>query len=231
MADVMAPGEQAERLVQAVEQGQSDEVQLLVESAPALASVRDVSGVSAVLLALYHGHRDIAEWLGSRRSDLDIFEAAALGDVARVLALLSADPSLVNAWSPDGFTALSLASFFGQLASVRLLITHGSDVNAIGRNPGRYTALTGAVTAGAVEIVRELLRHGSDANHRYGPGHTPLHAAAARGSDEIVRMLVEAGAKPDARTDGGSTPLDVAREKGHTRVVELLAGRAAGPLK
>jgi uncharacterized protein len=227
MADVTAPGGPAQRLVQAVKQGQESEVQLLVESDPALAGARDVSGVSAILLALYHGHPEIAGWLAARRSDLDIFEAAALGEGARVEALLSAEPSLVGAWSPDGFTALGLASFFGRLAAVRQLLGRGADVNAIGRNPGRYTPLTGAVTSGAADVVDELLRHGADANYRYGPGYTPLHSAAASGSEAIVRLLVGAGADADARTDDGRRPLDFAREKGHTRVVEFLEMRQA----
>lgn len=225
MAELMAPGEPAERLVQAVRQGQAGEVQLLVESDPSLASARDVSGVSAILLALYHGRPEIARWLASRRTDLDVFEAAALGDLDRVNALVSAEPSVVNAWSPDGFTALGLASFLGQLGVVRALVAAGADVNAIGRNPGRYTPLTGAVAGRAADVVRELLASGADANHRYGAGYTPLHEAAASGSDEIARMLVEAGADVDARTDEGRTALDMAREKGHLRVVDLLAGR------
>ncbi len=225
MADVMAPSEAAQRLIQAIRQGQSGEVQVLVESDPALAAACDVSGVPAILLALYHGHPDIAGWLASRRTNLDIFEAAAIGSVARVQALVSADPSVVHAWSPDGFTALGLASFFGRLAVVRLLLAQGADPNVPGRNPGRYTALTGAVAARSVEVVAELLRRGADPNYRYGPGYTPLHEAAASGSDEIARLLVEAGANLDARTEEGKSPLDFAREKGHRRVAEWLAAR------
>ena len=198
---------------------------MLVESTPALAGTRDVSGVSAILLALYHAHPDIARWLALRRTDLDVFEAAALGDVAGVDRLVSADPSLVRAWSPDGFTALGLASFFGQLATVRSLLAAGADVNAIGRNPGRYTPLTGAVTARSAGVVNELLRHGADANYRYGPGYTPLHTAAAGGSVEIVRLLIEAGANAEARTADNRSPLDFARENGHARVIEWLERR------
>ncbi len=229
MSDVTAPGEPVARLIQAVKQGQADVVQVLVESSPQLAGARDVSGVSAVLVALYHGHADLAGWLASRRTDLDVFDAAALGDVARVHALVSADASLAHTRSPDGFTALALASFFGRLPVVQELIARGADVNAVSRNPGRYTPLTGAVAARAADVVRELLRHGADPNYRYVQGYTPLHLAAAGGSDPIVRELVEAGARVEVCTDDGKTPLDFAREKGHQSIVdwlELQAGRA-----
>ncbi len=228
MTNVSSPAEPAERLIQAVRDGRADEVQLLVESDPVLVGARDASGVSAVLLALYHGRGDIAEWLASRRSDLDIFEAASLGDTARIQALLSAEPSLAEAWSPDGFTALGLASFFGRLAVGRVLVARGAAVNAISRNAARYTPLTGAVAGRHADVVRELLRAGADPSHRYGPGLTPLHVAAANGSVEIVQALLDAGARRDARTEEGKTPFDHAREKGHGQAADLLAGGAEG---
>ncbi len=222
MADAIAPGERVQRLIDAVKRGRADEVQVLVESEPRLAAARDVSGVSAILLALYHGHPEVGRWLASRRTDLDAFDAAALGDLARVRALIADDGSVVHARSADGFTALGLASFFGQLAVVKELIGSGADVNVIGRNPGRYTPLTGAVAGRSAEVVGELLRAGADPNYKYGPGYRPLHEAAASGNEEIVRLLLEAGADRGACTDEGRTPADLAREKGHARVAEAL---------
>ncbi len=225
MANVSAPGEAVERLIQAVRQGRVDEIQILVESQPALVEARDVSGVSAILIALYHGHPDVARWLAARRANLDVFEASALGEVDRVEQLLSRDPSLAHATSPDGFTALALASFLGQLGAVRSLFARGADPNAIGRSPERYTALTGAVAARQADVVRELLQNGADVNYRYAGGLTPLHVASANGSVEIARMLMEAGADAGATNDAGKTPLDLAEEKGHREMIGLLAAR------
>ncbi len=225
MADVMVPGEPCTRLIDAVKRGQPADVQVLVESDPLLAGARDASGVSAILIALYHGHRDIARWLAARRTDLDIFEASALGNVERVTTLLAADPSLVRALSPDGFPALGLASFCGALPAVRALLAAGADPNAAGSNAAGYTPLTGAVASRSVDVVSELLQNGGNPNQRYGPGYTPLHEAAASGSHEIAELLVKAGASAGAKTDAGLTPLELAREKGHQRVVDLLAGR------
>jgi ankyrin repeat protein len=223
MADVTAPAEPAQRLIEAVRRGEAGEVQLLVDSNPALAETRDASGVSAILLALYHGQREIAGRLAARRTELDIFEASSLGNTDRIQALLTADPTLTDARSPDGFTALALASFLGQLAAVRLLVARGADVNAAGRTPPHYTPLTGAVTARHADVVAELLRNGAEPNYRYGAGHTPLHVAAANGSAAIVRLLLAAGASREARTDESRTPLDLARENGHGEVMQLLS--------
>ncbi len=227
MTNVSAPGEPVQRLLQAVREGESQQVQILVESQPALAEARDGSGVSAILLALYHGHADIARWLAARRENLDIFEASAIGDVDRVEQMLAREPSLTQAFSADGFPALALASFLGRIAVVRALLGGGADPNAIGRNAERYTALTGAVTARQAEVVRELLRHGANANYRYAGGLTPLHVAAVNGSLEIARLLIDAGADRAAVSDDGKTPLDLAREKQHREIVALLTADRA----
>jgi uncharacterized protein len=217
------PGEAVQRLVAAAREGRADEVQVLVESNPALAEARDPGGVPLILLALYHGHSSIARWLAQRRTDLDVFEASALGDGERVANLLAEAPAVVAAWSPDGFTALGLAAFFGHLPVVRLLLESGADANAIGRNPGKYTPLTGAVTAGRADVVAELLRCGADAHYRYGAGYTPLHVAAASGNADIVRLLLEAGADADAQTDDGQTPRDFALHREKREVADVLA--------
>jgi uncharacterized protein len=217
------PGEAVRQLVAAVREGRSDDVQRLVERIPALAEARDPGGVSAILLALYHGHSSIAQWLAERRGNLDVFEAAAVGDRDRVASLLAQDPSLSGAWSPDGFTALGLASFLGHLPVVRLLLACGADVNAIGRNSGKYTPLTGAVTASRAEVVAELLRCGADVHYRYGAGYTPLHVAAANGSADIVRLLLEAGAEAGAQTDDGQTPRDFALHRDKHDVASMIA--------
>lgn len=57
-----------------------------------------------------------------------------LGNVPRVRNLIEDDEGLVHAWSPDGFQPLHLASFFGQLATVRWLLDHGADVTAVAEN-------------------------------------------------------------------------------------------------
>jgi ankyrin repeat protein len=227
MSEAAAPGERVQELLQAVRSGAADEVQRLVQADPALAEARDQAGVSAVLIALYHGHEPIARWLVARRRSLDVFEAAALGDRARLRDALEDDTSLVSRLSPDGFTALALASFFGRLEIVRDLLARGADPNAASPVPPGYNPLTGAVAGRHEEVVAELLRRGANPNHRYGPGYTPLHAAAASGSVAVLRLLVQAGADVGALNDEGRTPRELALEKGATEAAELLGPQAS----
>ncbi len=63
---------------------------------------------------------------------LNVFEAAAFGDLDRLTELLAEDPELVGVMSGDGFTPLHLAAFFGQADAVRLLLARGAAVDRNG---------------------------------------------------------------------------------------------------
>ena len=53
--------------------------------------------------ALYERRTADVDAILATNPELDVFEAAALGRSDRVEELVSADPSLANAWSVDGF--------------------------------------------------------------------------------------------------------------------------------
>jgi len=78
----------------AVKAGNVDEVRCLVQGTLALAGTKDGNGVSAILVAPYHGRRDAAVALVELGAPVDIFEASALGLVDRITALIGADPAL-----------------------------------------------------------------------------------------------------------------------------------------
>ncbi|MBI5709133.1 MAG: ankyrin repeat domain-containing protein [Candidatus Eisenbacteria bacterium] len=215
------------RFLDAIRSGDAAAVSALLAANPQLATTRDGSGISAILLALYHGHAEIATALLATGVALDLPEACAAGRVDRVRALLEEDRTLADATAPDGFTPLGLAAFFGRREVVDALLAHGTDVNAVSTNATGYTALTGAVARGDRDIVAALLAHGARPDHRYAQGHTALHEAAAGGKLEIARLLLDHGADPNARTDSGVTPLALSREKQQAAVAALLQERGA----
>ena len=163
---------------------------------------------SEVLEALYRGDRETAEATAAEQPELTIFEAVAMGRIARVRELLLLEPGFVDQWSPDGFSALHLAAFFGHADVAALLLERGADVGAVARNPLAVQALHSAAAGDHVDVVRVLLQHGADPNARQEGGFTPIHAAAQNGNDELFRLLLAHGADEGAATDEGRTAAD-----------------------
>lgn len=194
----------------------------LLAAHPELVTGRDEQGASWLALAVYYGQPAIARLIAARRP-LDWWEAAMLGEMSRLEELRAADPALLNAAAPDGFSALALAVFFGQPAAYRYLLQEGADVNQPAANAMRVAPIHAAVARGDKEAVALLLTQGADPNARQQADWTGLHAAAASGNLELAHMLIVAGADREACTDKGETAQDLARTAGHEKLAELLA--------
>jgi ankyrin repeat protein len=203
-------------------------VRALLEEQPWLAVERDDEGVSALMRARYQMDKALVAAVRPHVPELDVFESAAFGDLDRLSELLAADPSLVEAWSADGFTPLHLAAFFGQVDAARLLLARGARVDPPGRGWMTGTPLHAAAAGSHVTIVAMLLEAGADPNTRQRHGFTPLHSAAANGDLASVEALLSAGADLDAVNDDGATPLALAEGSGDLVVGDVLRAAGAG---
>jgi uncharacterized protein len=218
---------ETDEFFEALQKGDKTKIYHLLATNPELANCKAKNGVSAILQAFYYGHSDIAGAIAEKKMDLDIFEAGVLGKLGRVKNLVAGDRSLVNSYSPDGFTALALAAYLGQKEVTEYLIANGADVNAIAKNPTGFTALTGATANNHTEIAKTLVNHGANVNHRYEDGVSPLMEASLNGNAELVRFLLEEGAEPNAKMKDGKSPLSFAKEKNHFAVVDILKKHGA----
>jgi ankyrin repeat protein len=212
---------------QAVQSGDARKVSVLLDADASLAGAKNEKGQSAVLLAAYTGRKEIRDLLLARGVVLELHEAAAAGQLARVKELVDKDPTLVEHFSPDGFPVFALAAVFGHREVAEYLFSKGADMNAVATNGTDYNALTGAVASGHTQIAGWLLKNGANANYRYGAGYSPLITAAANGHLEIVKMLLGHGADLHAKTDDGKTALSFAQERDHAAVAEFLHSRDA----
>jgi ankyrin repeat protein len=204
----------AEKLFDAIAEGDESQVRGLISARPELAAERNEAGLSPVLHALYHGKKDLVGTLLDANPPLDVFDAAAVGRSRGLEELLGAEPELAHSWSPDGFTALHLAAFFGQEGTARLLIDSGADVNLVARNSNIHvTPLHSAASGGHAAIVKLLLEHGADPNASQDGGFTPLHSAAQNDDRESVEALLEAGGDPSLANDDGRTPAQLAGDQ------------------
>ena len=196
-----------------------------------LLRARDPAGLSPVLVAAYSGHPKlagrIAAALAGTPDGLDVFDATVVGNVNAVRALLSSDRASVDDHGPDGYTALHLAAYFGQLEVARLLLGRGADPNAVALNESRVTPLHSAVAAKHRDTASLLLALGASPNSVQRGGWTPLHAAARDGEEAVVDMLLLRGADATRKGDDGKTAIDLAEEGGYGALAKLLRGSSS----
>ncbi len=149
---------------------------------------------SPILQALYEGRRADAEGLAAG-SELDLLDAAAIGDVARLRALLDENPASASAWSDDGFTALHYACFFGTPEAVGVLVTAGAGVDVPSQNPMGVRPINSAAAGRhPIDSVRLLLDAGADPEGRQASGHSALDEAEIRGDADLAELLRARGA-------------------------------------
>ena len=131
----------------------------------------------------------------------DVHARSRTRPVVTARSAATAREGVVVVVDEGGFTPLLFAARQGDLASTRLLLAAGADVNDMA--PAGTSALVVAAHSGHGELAALLLDHGADANAA-GAGYTPLHAAVLRGDAGLVHALLERGAKPNARLMSGT---------------------------
>jgi ankyrin repeat protein len=215
-----------DQFLTALKSGDVPGLTALLAADPTLLSLD--SEPSPVLLAIYHGQPAAAQVLIEHGAVLDLYEASAAGQLARVAELIAADPTALDAYAPDGFTALGLAAFFGHPALVEWLLAKGADPNVASNNAMRVRPLHSAAANGDPELAAgmaaALLAAGAEPDAVQEGGFTPLHEAALNGKLELARLLLNHGADPARLTRDGQTPRDLAAKNGHQAVLDLLKG-------
>lgn len=159
-----------------------------------------------------------------------LHDAAAAGDVQRLLGLLKAGANPDEQTSDeDAYTAVHLAALKGEAEAVLVLVTAGASV-ALCAGRDRSTALHLAAGAGHARAVEALLASGADPRAADGPGRTPLHCAAGGGHAKAIRaLLAGGGSKLGALDPEGATPLHHAVRSGSAEAVLALVAAGADP--
>lgn len=204
-----------------------DKVKELVTQDGSLINAQNEQGETAVLMTAYYQAKEIKDVLLAKSPNLDLYESCAVGNTERTIEILERQPELINSYNQDGYTPLGLASFFGHLETVKMLLHKGADVHQLSRD-GQFnnTALHAAVAGNYEEVVIALLQHKVNVNARSSgvlrAGFTPLHVAVGRGEMKLASFLIQHGADINARNDAGLTPGEYALERGFTKLAEWL---------
>ena len=203
-------------------------VEALIANDPGAVRARNARGLSPIQTAFFSGQHEVVDALLATEPELDAFEAAIVGDEVQLGARLDADPALLTAYSPDGWTLLHLAPWAGQPETTRLLLERGADLSAVSTNPLHNQPLNAAVAGPNAETrtacVKLLLQAGADVNNRQVGGNTPLHTAAHMGDAATVEALLAHGADAGLRSDDGTSAADYARAGGHEELARRLEG-------
>ena len=198
---------------------------------------------TALMWAVAQRHPAVVEALLEHGAAID-----ARSEVWTEVVKTTAEP-----WNPEyvaeipqgGYTPLLFAARVGDLASARLLVATGADVND--QPPYGTSATVVAAHSGHADVAAFLLQQGADPNAA-GAGYTALHAAILHKDAPLVRALLDHGADPHAtvqsstpvRRDAvdfylhpshvGATPFWLAARFNAPDIMRLLLERGADPL-
>ena len=185
-------------------------------------------------------------------SGQEFFTAIKAGHHHQIIALLDADPSLVNCRDESGLSAVLTAAYYQEPDIARLLVQRGADLSIfeacaageLGRvkdwteqqpewvnayAPDGFQPLGLAAFFGHADIVEFLLNHAAEVN---SPSHNqmrvmPLHSAIANRRAEIVKLLLDHGADVNTTQADDFTPLHEAAQNGLLDVTQWLLERGA----
>jgi ankyrin repeat protein len=195
----------SEALLRAIEQGETEIVQCILDSGHCDADYKDSSGRNALSIAFEEQLEPLASLLVKRGVSFDSCK-----------------------YDLSGTTALTLASHYGWASTVSALLDGGANPNE--QTIFGDTPLTSALNSECahdvtLKTVQLLLLHGANPNVLGSDGESPLTIAIRRGNREALIQLIEKHANVEARDRQSNTALMVAAEINDIPITTLLLSK------
>ncbi|KAL3072059.1 hypothetical protein niasHS_015450 [Heterodera schachtii] len=154
--------------------------------------------------AVRHANLELCRVLVARGANVDLGTDSAITPLmiaawdrsqTEIVTFLVENGANINLQTGDGVTALMYACYKGNVDIVRLLLSHGANVELTDFEGFRF-ALKDAATEGHLEVCRLLVEEwAADVNQQtIQERYTPVICAASRGHLATVDFLVEHGA-------------------------------------
>jgi len=215
-------------LHQAGYSNQADIANALIERGAEIDVDAHGSGGTPLIIALFWGHREVAEVLGRYSvAPGNLRAAAGLGNQDLLEKCFRGENTLTSdAFAARGFyrphsgfpdwrpsadpqevldEALVWACKSGRIEVLPRLVQAGARIDA---DPYRGTPLIWAAASNRMDAAEWLVDHGATVDFKgtfggltHGKGVTALHIASQRGHLPMVRLLVERGADPKIKDD------------------------------
>ena len=188
--------------------GKPEAVRVLIANGASIDVIENWRGQTPLMWAAAEGHGDAMKVLIEAGADVNARSSIIVWERQR-----SEEPR--DKWlPPGGLTPLLFAAREGKVASAKVLLDAGADINIV--DPDRHTALILALTNGQFDVAGLLIERGADVNMEDKVGQTALYSAvdghtvplsnrpAPRETDDtlssldVIKMLLAKGAKVDA---------------------------------
>jgi uncharacterized protein len=228
-------------MMAAARAGNPDVVQQLIARG-ANVNARAARGQTALMWAVAQQHPEVVKVLLASGADVH----ARSDTWSQMMAVSPHGHPDYNRLIPHGGnTPLMFAARAGDLASAKLLLAAGANVND--EDAWGVSVLVLAAYSGFRDVVQLLLDKGADPNSSKA-GFTALHEAIMRRDEALVRTLLAGGANPHLPLRAwtptrrqssdfhfepelvGATPFWLAARYTHPNVMRLLVERGANPL-
>ncbi len=244
----------------AVENGRTDVASLLLEAGADPNHPSDMyDGWTPMLLAAGRESRELVDLLRSHGAQVDAWEAAALGDLARLSEIVARDPGVVRERRANQAPPLHFAATVEVAA---FLVAHGADLDALNKYGASAARSAAYGRRTRRPIARFLMERSGEAdawlfaalddvdallalsarradilgarrdglNPASGYGETPLHTAAALANLATVSFLIVQGVDVDVSCGPqGDRPLHYAAKCNARDVVDALLAAGANP--
>ncbi|MCY4028407.1 MAG: ankyrin repeat domain-containing protein [Acidobacteria bacterium] len=163
---------------------------------------------TALMWAVAQGHAAVVEVLLAHGADVGARSTVFTETVKTIptyanygLQCVPREECYITEIPSGGFTPLLFAARGGDLASARLLVAGGADVNVA--TPDGAGALAIAALSGHGAVAALLLESGADPNAA-GGGYAPLHATILQRDPALAEALLSAGADANARVSAST---------------------------
>ena len=222
-------------LHRASSKGMLSVVEELIEKR-ANAKMQDKDGYTALMVACYDRHTDIALALlkhsninvdlANNKGETALHHASHHGMLAVVEKLIEKDAD-VNKQDKDGYTAL-IGACYEKHADVALALLNVDGIEVDLVNVIGETALHRASHQGMLAVVKKLIEKRADVNKQNEDGYTALIWACVFNHADIALALLNVdGIEVDLANVVGGTALQLASHQGMLAVVEKLIEKRA----